>query len=141
MDSENKKSSFVSPEQLETNLQIAGSGTLFLFIAVLLLTGGFVIWGIFGEIRITVSVSLVATEEWVTAYVPEDEKNMISPGALVETVFQEGRVVSVSDETKDFHDKDLYPVYITLPNELQASETTAEIVVMEASPFSYLIGV
>ena len=141
MDSENKKSSFVSPEQLETNLQIAGSGTLFLFIAALLLTGGFVIWGIFGEIRITVSVSLVATEEWVTAYVPEDEKNMISPGALVETVFQEGRVVSVSDKTKDFHDKDLYPVYITLPNELQASETTANIVVMEASPFSYLIGV
>ena len=141
MDSENKKSSFVSPEQLETNLQIAGSGTLFLFIAVLLLTGGFVIWGIFGEIRVTVSVSLVTTEEWVTAYVPEDEKDMISPGALVETVFQEGRVVSVSDETKAFHNKDLYPVYITLPNELQASETTANIVVMEASPFSYLIGV
>lgn len=139
METEQQKRAVVSPDQLDTYLQAARSSTIFVFLAVCLLTAGFLIWGIFGKIRVTIPAPLVLQDGQILTYLEQKDRTRVKVGMNVETPSQEGSIVYISDTPQHVYEKNLYPVYISFPNPDDISVTSAEIVVKEIAPLSYLI--
>lgn len=138
MEEEKSKGKVISPEQLDTYLQVAGGAPFFMFLAVLLITAGFLLWGIFGKVKVTLPVSLVYLDDWIVAYVNHEDKGKIEKGMKVETSEQDGSVVNVADTPEHLNGSIVYPVFLSFPQADDLTATTGAIVLKDIAPLSYV---
>lgn len=129
-----------SQDQLETYLQVANPGIRIFLIAVLILLGGFLIWSIFGNIEDSLKVSLVYRESTAegnlnaTAYLSEKDVHEVQKGMKVRTANNTGVVISVSGESVVFHDRELYPVAISLNSGSKKRDHDGVIIIKDFRP-------
>lgn len=128
-----------SQEQLRTYLQIANAGTVFLFIGVLILLAGFIVWAVFGKIESSLPVTIVYENGQAIAYVTEEDRKQIQMGMEVRTGAGSGTVISVSETSDGKFNGALYPVYLLMHDEGQTQDNTGRIILFSISPIKYLI--
>ena len=85
-----------SPEQLNEYLRVSTPSVWMLLAAIIILLSGVCVWGVFGHLDTTLSAVAVAQEGTVTAYVPQDAAEQVTPGAVVHVGGSQGTVLAIS---------------------------------------------
>lgn len=133
-----------SPERLDVYLQVANPGMLFLLAAVVLVLGGFLVWGIFGDMEEVVPITIINRESDnglynSVAYVEKEDVDDIETGMKVVTPKEEGAVMAVSDQPEMLGNKEMYRVYLTMNSEDGIRDATGYIILEEIRPIAYII--
>lgn len=141
-----------SPEQLNDYVKVSNPSVWMLLFSIVILLVGICIWGIFGKLDTTLTVSAVSTDGVTVCYVKEADRADISEGMTVRIDGAEYQVTSVSDEpvqvTANFQDYVLHIgslqsgewVYkIPVNAELKNGIYKAEIVTESIAPMSFLL--
>ena len=132
-----------SPERLQTYLQVATPRVIFFISAVTILLLGAVVWMIFGKIETTLDVTIVyaSTQDKnhvAVTYLNAEDRKKVEEGMKVRTNSLRGEVLSVSNETKSFHDQELYPVYISMEGLAGTKDVHGEIILADIDPYKLI---
>ena len=87
-----------SPEQLNDYLRVAAPSVWLLLTAVVALLIGLCVWGVFGHLDTTLTVTAVAQENSVVAYVRAEDMLSVREGAAVSLGESTGTVSAISDQ-------------------------------------------
>lgn len=141
-----------SPEQLNDYVKVSNPSVWMILFGIIILLAGICVWGIFGRLDTTITVSAVCTDGVTVCYVKEADITEVSEGMTVRIDGAEYKVTSISGEpvqvTTDFQDYILHIgslqngewVYeITVDSDLKNGIYEAEIVTESIAPMSFLV--
>lgn len=141
-----------SPEQLNDYVKVSNPSVWMILFGIIILLAGTCVWGIFGRLDTTLTVSAVCADGVTVCYVKESDITDVSEGMTVRIDGTEYKVKSISGEpvqvTTDFQDYALHIgslqtgewVYkITVDSDLRNGIYAAEIVTESIAPMSFLV--
>ena len=119
-----------SPEQLNDRIRVTGFGVWLLLSGILLVLAGIVVWGIFGRLDTTLSVSAITQQGQTVCYVKEQSISQIQVGMAVDAESGSTTVASIAVVPVQVDDQ--FPEYLCHVGALSRGEWVYEVTLQDA---------
>lgn len=118
-----------SPEQLNDRIRVTSFSVWLLLTGIILILVGIFVWGIFGRLNTSLSVSAITEQGRTVCYVKEENINQINVGMTVTSESGTTSIASIASQPVQVGDE--FPEYLRHVGNLSQGEWVYEVMLKE----------